>query len=80
MWSGCRAPHDQAVYNASHIKEPGALPQEPASSTADPLWGLNDREFLRILAEDDVDAVACLWDDEAKQRRFQESRQDKNEV
>jgi hypothetical protein len=47
---------------------------------ADPYWGLNDREFLRILAEDDVDAVACLLYDEARQRRFQKSRQDKNEV
>jgi hypothetical protein len=64
----------------SSLKEPGAPTQEPAGSTADPWWGPDDKEFQRILAEDDVEALACLTNDEVKKRRFQESRQDKDEV
>jgi hypothetical protein len=47
---------------------PCLLPQE---------WpGFSDEEFLRILTEDDAEAVAFLADDEAKKRRFQKTREE----
>jgi hypothetical protein len=41
----------------------------------DPWWGPNDEEFLCILAEDDVEALACLADDNPKKLRFQQTRE-----
>jgi hypothetical protein len=49
--------------------------------STDGSWpGFTDEGFLRILAEDDVEALAYLTADDAKKRRFQELREETSEI